>query len=91
MEGGAFGGRIGAEVQESVDRGLELLVGKWSNLILNYFMGGEAQSDEQVCVAHIIQYKRGVRGVRGVRELDDVGEDQSCALGALGDKSSSRN
>jgi hypothetical protein len=55
MEGGAFGGRIGAEVQESVDRGLELLVGKWSNLILNYFMGGEAQSDEQVCVAHIIQ------------------------------------
>jgi hypothetical protein len=42
-------------------------------------MGEEAQSDEEVCVAHGIQYK--TRGVRGVREVAHVGEGPSCALG----------
>jgi hypothetical protein len=43
---------IRAEVQECGDKGLKLLVTKRSDQILKQFMSGEAQSDEEVCMAH---------------------------------------
>jgi hypothetical protein len=63
----------------NAETGLKLLGTKRSDLILNQFVGGEAQSDEGVCVAPGIQYKTG--GIRGVREVADLREGQSGALG----------
>ena len=42
-------------------------------------MGGKAQSEEEICLAHGIKYN--TRGIRDVRKVANVGEGKSCALG----------